>query len=147
MLLLFTGCEDQIVNVVETQQFEGTYTFENGGVIELIQHENGEVTLNRSYFELVSQNKNDTYANHPTPNINKVSPVNGVVTVSQDLNYKDGSQFDVEADDGDNITGQRKTVTKLSKIGDKLKVVIEIYANKKNNNINFLETTRILESL
>lgn len=130
------------------RDFEGAYILQDNGFIELMENADGDITILRTNQELITVNpKNGTYATIPDISGEKFEVVNGKVIISRDVNYKDGSRYDVEEDvSGSNVTGRRKTVYTFSKDGETLVLRVQIYANKSSHNINFIVADRELRS-
>lgn len=127
-----------------TQKFEGIYRFSNGGYIELLQDNENQVTLLSDGQELVTVNPNETIGEFPKLARNNILIIQDRVFISADLtyNYSNG----ILDDNGNWVTGQRKTDIVFQKMGDKLGIHIQVFANKTGNSINGVVLDRTLLS-
>lgn len=140
--------KNRTVTVVETQEFEGLYRFDFGSQIELIQGENGRITVVSSGQLLTSINpQNNTFAQHPTINKRDLEAIDGLIRFSQNFNYTDGNDVEVDLT-GANIRGQRRTdVEMYFNESGKFVLTLVIYSDKINNNTNFVVAERTFTEL
>ena len=153
-MLLLTGCgsdyKTEITKsypTVETQSFEGVYYLPNNGYIELTQADDGDVTFDTAYQSIVSENpQNNTFAHHPAIS-GKYEVNSNKILFGKDVDYRTGSQYDLEEDSsGSDITGRHYTTFLVEKVGDEIRLTITIYDGTKNNNLNGVIAKRVLVS-
>lgn len=152
-LLLLMSCEQNMVfirgdTIVEKQEFEGKYTFDNQSFIELITSVDNEITFVTAGQSLNSVNpENDTVGTHPIISDRDVELTNGkLVLPPRNVNYN--TRHDIEQDiSGSNITGSHRTDVTVEKTANNgIKITIMIWQGALNNNINTIIATRILTS-
>lgn len=140
---------DKVVEVPVVQDFEGAWYLPNGGFIELVASIDGQVTILRENYQIVTKNpKNGTFANHPIVTAENLEINGDSLIISRDVNYGTSSQYDIEEDvNGSNVTGVRKTVYTFQVLEDgRLKLNIKIFDGKTNNNINDIVVNRTIKA-
>lgn len=157
--ILFIGClltlascgSDYIVaeNHAEVaQKFEGVYFLSNNSFIEIVQDHENKLALLRKGQSLNSVNpENGTLGTFPILSDDELLVFNGVVRFSKDVNF-DSSRHDIEEDQsGANINGRRRVDVELRKTAAGIRIRIQVYANRSNDNINWVVVDRVLESI
>ena len=139
----------QVETETVVQQFEGSYVLENGGYIELIADDRGDITFESSGQTLVSVNpQNDTLGEHPKVTTKNVRILDGKLHVlNQNYNYS-SSTHDIENDTtGANITGRHRTDIVVSKKGEGILIHIKIYQGAVGSNLNSVIAERWIDSI
>lgn len=135
------------VEVYKNQDFEGIYYLGNGSQIELVTGYDHEVHILKDNQIINTINpENQTFGTFPRFEKNGLEVINNRIFFTMNLNYNDG--HDIEEDEsGDNIRGKRKTDVLIEKTDNGIRIVLSIYKNKINDNINSIVAQRIYESL
>ena len=157
MLMIFmVSCDTNYYRTYKTTQpevveevkpfFEGVFYFPNGGTLELVTAEDGDVIIESANQLLISQNPfNNTYGTHPVIS-GKYEVHEEVILISKDMDYKDSNQYDLEEDTSNsNITGKHFTVFKLFfDESNKLNIQITIFDGQKGKNLNHILVDRTI---
>lgn len=155
ILSMLVSCSDdaEFITVVEEPKrefFQGYFNLQGpNGAINCIRLEevDSKVTLDSDCFSLVTKNpKNGTLGQFPRFSIKDKIVINEELRIVLDVNYNSG--HDIEEDSsGANITGTRRTDLLFRFIEGKLRLNIKVYANKNNNNLNFIVAKRSFKEL
>lgn len=144
-----SSCGKEYVHSVEykAQDFEGFYKCSNNSQVELIADFNNRVSFETYGQSLNSINpKNQTLATHPTVSEKDLLIVgNSLIINPRNYTYS-SSTHDVEQDaSGANITGNKRTDIKVTRLESKINIEFIIYANANNSNINSITAQRVVE--
>lgn len=138
--------QEKRVEVEVAQDFEGFYSFENNSQLELVAGSDNEIHVLRDAQVLNTVNpENDTLGTFPIVTESGVEINNGALFFSKDLNYRDGNDLEEDVS-GDNIRGRRRTDFTIEKTEIGVRMTVQIYANRSNDNLNFVVATRVFNS-
>lgn len=146
LLLSVVGCGDDVTQVmvseVTAQDFEGNYVLDNNSTIELITASDGEVSILSQGQSLNSLNPtNNTLGTFPNISAYSLEPIHGILLLSKNLNYNSNTH-DIERDTGGDINGSKRTDVTIYKTETGIRIVIEVYENAINSNINYIVARR-----
>lgn len=154
-MLFLVGCGDEylVTNHLpptdDDISYEGVYFFEYGGVLELVESADGDITVIQGNQSLTSVNpEDDTFAHHPRIRGENLELHGDFLFLSRDENYS-SSSHDVEEDEsGANITGKRRTDYLFELLDDGgLKLTITIFSDRTNSNANYIHAVRVFTGL
>jgi len=142
ILITFTGCgkEHHTSNHVITQEviqddMDAIYFFPMGGSVEVTQDQYERLTFTMLDYLTSINPENETLGEHPRTTISdRFLTENKSLYYSTNVNYGSG---DLEEDEnGNNITGSKRTDFIYKFENNQLKLTIKIYESSINNNIN-----------
>lgn len=124
------------------QRFEGSFYMSDNSFIEFYQSDNSLLITTKNQLLTTINPINNTFGELPKLSGEYVI-VDNKVRFTKDLNYTPGN--DIEEDSsGNDIRGKRRTDITIEFVDDRLQITYEIYANKKNDNVNYIVAKRVL---
>jgi len=143
---IIENLKETTVEVEKAQEFEGFYSFDNNSQIELIAGADQEIHVLRDFQILNTINpQNNTIGTFPVFSKSALEIKNNALFFSLDLNYKDGNDIE-EDDNGANIRGRKRTDVTIQKTETGIRMTLQVYSNRTNDNLNFIIATRVFES-
>lgn len=124
------------------QEFEGSFYMSDNSFIEFYQSDSTLLITTKNQLLTTLNPVNNTFGELPKLS-GEYEIVDNKVRFTKNLNYTPGN--DIEDDtNGNDIRGQRRTDVTIEFIDSRLHITYEIYANKTNDNVNYIVAKRIL---